>query len=63
MNNLNTDRELHIDDLEAVAGGSSGINMSFFGNDIHFGTDQTGAPYVSWHGSDGHNVVIRGEPK
>ena len=40
-----------------------GFTFSFLGNTIHVGVDQTGAPYVSFHGADGTNSVTRGEPK
>ncbi len=61
MNSQIADCELQIDELNVVSGGN-GVTFTLFGNQIHFGTDQTGAPYMSWHGSDGHNFIIRGEP-
>jgi hypothetical protein len=65
MINLNSDiRKLSMDDLESVSGGgSNGVTLTFFGNTIHFGTDQTGASYISLHGADGTNSTTRGEPK
>jgi hypothetical protein len=59
MTNLNN--ELNVDELELVVGGN-GATFSLFGTTVHIGTDQTGAPYVSVHSSDGTNKVYRGEP-
>jgi bacteriocin-like protein len=61
MTNLNSDIcELSMDELQSVSGG---FTFSFLGNTIRVGTDQTGAPYVAFHGADGTNSVTRGEPK
>jgi bacteriocin-like protein len=63
MTKFNTEcRELTIDELETVSGGN-GVTINLYGNTIHFGTDQTGAPYISLHGADGTNSVVRGTPK
>jgi hypothetical protein len=59
MTNLNN--ELNVDELESVVGGN-GATFSLFGTTVHIGTDQTGAPYVAVHSSDGTNKIYRGEP-
>ena len=65
MTNQNSDIcELSMGDLESVSGGgSTGVTLTFYGNSIHFGTDDTGAPYISLHGADGKGSTVRGEPK
>jgi hypothetical protein len=55
--------ELSMGELESVSGGSNGATLTFYGNTIHFGTDQTGASYISLHGADVTNSTTRGEPK
>ena len=63
MTSLNSDIcELSMGELELVSAGG-GVTLNFFGNTIHFGTDQTGASYISLHGADGTNSTTRGEPK
>jgi hypothetical protein len=63
MTNFNNDAcELDMDALQLASGGN-GVSFTLFGHFIHIGTDQTGAPYISIHSTDGKSgTTYRGEP-